>query len=388
MVVAYTLIIQAVGVGTIYYCFALFTVPWISEFSQGRAEVMLAIALMQFCNGLISPMIGAAMDRFRVRNLVALGAVIYASGFIALSSITAFWQVYLIYGLVFPLALGLTGNLAAQVLITRRFQQDRGLALGISAMGTNLGGIVFPLLAADAIGAGAWRDVTLNFALVSLLVVVPLTFWVLRHRAVAPATTASQQASISARQIVTSRTFLICAIGFVFMNMAFNAVQTNVAVMANDLGIADWSGRLIALTAITMVLGKFFFGLVGDRVHHQRLFWLSSGTMLSGLLILLATPSPVQFAVGVGLIGLAGGGFLPIIGLIIGARYPLEYFGRVMGLMMLAWSTGAIGPVIAGAAYDATGGYGGALLLFAGLLVPGIVAMYWLPGTLREQENR
>lgn len=382
MIVAYTLVIQAVGIGSIYYCFALFAVPWLTEFSQNRAQVMLAITLLQVGNGVLSPFIGRAMDRFRIRNLVLLGAGIYALGYVGLANVDAFWQVYIIYGIAFPLALGLTGNLAAQVLITRWFDQQRGLALGISAMGTNLGGIVFPLVAAGAIAGGEWRAVSVNFAYVGLVVLVPLTFYVLRHKTPALANTTPSETRPRVVDIVKSRTFLICAVAFVFLNMAFNAVQTNVAVLAVDPGFGDWSGRLIALTAATMVLGKLFFGLMGDRMAHHRLFWIASGLMFLGLVLLLGTPGPVRFVGSIAIMGLAGGGLLPIIALIVGARYPLESFGQAMGLIMLMWSAGSIGPVVAGAIYDATGNYDMAFSLLAALLLPGLAAMYWLPSPL------
>ena len=65
--------------------------------------------------------------------------------------------------------------------------------------------------------------------------------------------------------------------------MSFNAIQANLAAFASDLGYADWSGRLIALTAITMVLGKLFFGLLGDRIAHHVLYWIAGIMMVIGL---------------------------------------------------------------------------------------------------------
>jgi len=385
-ILAYTLLIQAFSIGSIYYCFALFAVPWLDEFGKSRAEVMLAVTFMQIGMGLVSPLIGQAMDRFRMRNMVLLGIAMYVVGYALLSQVTAFWQVYVVYALCFPLALGLTGNLAAQVLVTRWFASDRGMALGISAMGTNLGGVVFPLLAAGAIGAGLWREVALTFALASLVLLLPITLIVLARRSPGEqASTASQDAP-AVGAILRSRTFPVCAFGFLCLTLAFNAVQANLAALAGDLGFGDWAGGLIALTAVAMVAGKLLFGALGDRLRHQVLYWMASSTMLIGLLLLASQPVAWVFVAGIVAVGLAGGGLLPVMALIVGARFPLASFGRVMGLMMLTLAFGAVGPVLAGHLHDVTGSYQVAMLLFAGLLVPAMVVMSRLPAPLVDAD--
>ncbi|MEQ8860765.1 MAG: MFS transporter [Pseudomonadales bacterium] len=378
-ILAYTLLIQAVSIGSIYYCFALFAVPWLDEFGRSRAEVMLAVTFMQIGTGLLSPLIGQAMDRFRMRNMVLLGIAMYVIGYTLLSQVTSFWQVYIVYALCFPLALGLTGNLAAQVLVTRWFTRDRGMALGISAMGTNLGGVVFPLLAAGAIGDGLWREAALTFAVVSLVLLLPATLIVLARRSPGESAGAVPQDATAVGAILRTRSFLVCAFGFLCLNLAFNAVQANLAALAGDLGFGDWAGGLIALTATTMVAGKLLFGILGDRLPHQVLYWIAGSTMMVGLVLLSGQPSGSAFVAGVAAVGLAGGGLLPIMALIIGARFALASFGRVMGLMMLTLAFGAAGPVVAGHLHDLTGSYHVAMLLFASLLVPAMVVMIWLP---------
>ena len=42
------------------YCFALFSVQWLDEFSAARGEVMLTIALLQIGMGVFSPFVGRA----------------------------------------------------------------------------------------------------------------------------------------------------------------------------------------------------------------------------------------------------------------------------------------------------------------------------------------
>ncbi|MEC8347881.1 MAG: hypothetical protein VXZ70_07620, partial [Pseudomonadota bacterium] len=64
IVVLYGLLLQAISVGTVIYCFALFTLPWLEEFGSSRRDLMLTIALLQIGAGLMGPLAGRALDNY------------------------------------------------------------------------------------------------------------------------------------------------------------------------------------------------------------------------------------------------------------------------------------------------------------------------------------
>ncbi len=385
LVVAYTLLMQAVTVGVLIYCFALFALPWLEEFSAPRRDVMLAISLLQIGMGVVSPFAGRAMDAVAMRWLVILGAVAMALGLWLAAHATALWHILLVYGLIFPVAMALTGTLAAQTLVARWFQDRRGLAIGISAMGTNLGGMILPFLVAAWLVSMGWRATLEWLGLLGIVLVVPLGWLILKREAPLLAADAPGMDSLNLRQwrageILRSRLFWIPVIGMLPLQMAFGGVQFNLGAYAQDMGLtpAD-AANLIALCSLCMILGKFFFGSLGDRLDHRYLYWLAAGFMSAAMLILQGRPPVWLLTVGVICVGLAGGGILPMMGLVFGARFGLASFGRVMGLVMLTITFGAAGPLAAGWIHDATGSYDLAFLLFMGLFVPGVVLMKGLP---------
>ena len=127
-----------------------------------------------------------------------------------------------------------------------------------------------------------------------------------------------------------------------------------------------------------MVLGKFFFGSLGDRLDHRILFWIALAFMSASMVILQLDASIWVLTLGVVALGLAGGGLLPLLALIFGARFGVASFGRVMGLVMLSLTLGATGPLLAGWLYDLTGSYDAVFILFLVLFVPAGIAMRWL----------
>ena len=75
LIVGLTLVNQGISVGILVYSFALFVVPWLETFGVSRGEIMVAIFLMQFLGGLISPVVGRFLDLYSMRWLIIGGAV-------------------------------------------------------------------------------------------------------------------------------------------------------------------------------------------------------------------------------------------------------------------------------------------------------------------------
>ncbi len=386
VVVLYSLVIQAVSVGVLVYCFALFSLPWIDEFAASRRDVMITISVYQIGMGVLSPLVGRAMDRFDMRFMVLGGAFFLTIGLYVVQFATALWQIWLVYATILPLSTALMGTLAAQTLIAKWFVTERGLAMGISAMGTNVGGIIFPLLVAGMLVDIGWRDTLVYLAIGCFMVVAPLTWVVLKRspplielNTGAGAGTAHQR-EWTTREILTTSLFWLPFLSLAPLNMGFGALQFNLGVFARDVGASDESAAiLIAVSAVGMVMGKLFCGSMGDRLDHRYIYWLANAVMMIALCLMLMVETFTGLLVATLFMGLAGGGILPMMGVIFSARFGAASFGRVMGFVMLNVMFGALAPVIAGWVYDVTGSYD---LTFWGLLVitvPAMVAMIRLP---------
>ena len=186
IVVAYGVVLQAISVGTLIYCFTLFTLPWLEEFGSSRRDLMLTIALLQIGAGVMSPLAGRALDTFPIRWVILTGLACMVMGLLLAQRATALWHLWLVYATLMPLTMTLTGTLAAQTLVSRWFTDNRGFALGISAIGTNVGGIVLPILVSAWLLQVGWRDTLVNLMFLAVALVLPLTFLVL-SRSPAPA---------------------------------------------------------------------------------------------------------------------------------------------------------------------------------------------------------
>ncbi len=376
---------QAISVGIMVYSFALFVVPWLETFSITRGQVMVAIFLMQLTGGMVSPVVGRLLDQHSIRYMVVSGGVCMSLGLLLSSLASEFWQIILIHTTLLPVGMVLCGTLASQTMVGKWFSTQRGIAIGVSAAGTSIGGFVFPLVTAELIGSFDWRDAQLALALVAFTVLVPLNFIVLR---VSPPTSSEHpsespgldQRTWSTREILTTRLFWIPIAGLLPINAAFAAVQFNLGAYIADLGFEQvLAAQLIALGSLSMIVGKFLFGGLGDRVDHRVLFWIMAILLAGALLLYQGTPDKLELTAAAILQGIATGGVMPMTGIVYASRFGTMSFGRVLGLVNMFTMTGSFGSLLSGWLFDVTQTYDYVFWLLVGLLVPCVIAVYWLP---------
>ncbi|MDH5737599.1 MAG: MFS transporter [Gammaproteobacteria bacterium] len=391
VIVLLTLMVQAVTVGILIYSFAMFVVPWLHAFHSSRAELMLIIFLLQISIGLISPFCGQLLDRYSMRYLMTVGGCCVALGLCLVSLSTQLWQLALIYATLFPVGMVLSGTLASQTLISKWFHTNRGLAMGLSSMGTSMGGFVFPWVTSQLIAQQGWQQASLALAILSLLLIVPFSLWVLRRSPPRLSGTVTGEGSmvhktLSSREILTGTRFWIPVLGLIPVNMAFGGVQFNLGAYMNDLGFEQsMAAALIAVTSVSMILGKLFFGSLGDRVDHRKLYWLMAVCLAVSLLSYVYGRSSHWLYIAAGFQGLATGGVMPMMGIMYSSRFGTQAFGKVLGLVNLFLMCGSLGSLLSGFIFDVTGSYSPAFLFFALLLIPASISMAWLPEPVMDK---
>ena len=384
-IVGLTLVNQAMALGIMIYSFALFVVPWLDEYEISRSTVMLAILSFQIMTGLLSPFIGQLLDQYAMRQLVVFGAACMGTGLFLLSQASEFWQVILVYTLVLPVSMLLTGTLASQTMISKWFTSHRSLAIGLSAMGTSIGGLLIPLITTALIDRYAWEGALMVLALGSLVILIPLNFAILRFEP--PGQGEQQEGSIGpsqkvwgSKEILSSRAFWIPIVSLIPLNAAFGGVQFNLGAYMQDLGYTQsTAAQLISLTAFTMIIGKLFFGAMGDRVDHRMLFWIMAVLQVCSLMLYEGSPDHVALMLAAALQGLSVGGVMPMMGIAYSAHFGTLSFGKILGYVNLFMMVGSFGSILSGWIFDLTGSYDAAFWILAGIVLPGIIVTYFLP---------
>ena len=114
------------------------------EFGWPRAIPSFAFSLQFIGSGFGGIIMGYLLDRVGFGGPALIGTLMIGFGSMLVSEISAAWQLYVIYAIMFGLA-G-QGSLAAPALanIARWYDERRGMAVGIASSGQALAGIVWP----------------------------------------------------------------------------------------------------------------------------------------------------------------------------------------------------------------------------------------------------
>ena len=372
--------------GIAIFSFTLWVAPWMQAFDASRSEVMTVFLVTQVMMGVSAPFAGRALDVMPVRALVIVGSLCFAVSLLLISRATALWQIGVLYGTLFVAGTVLAGPMAAQKLAARWFDRRRGLAIGLSSVGTSLGGATIPLLVGWVLVQYDWRTAHQVLAGLVVVLVVPLAWLVVRNSpqdagvpgegAAATTTNADHAYPWTTASLLTNRNFLALVLVVTPVVLVSGGIQQNFGPFAAELAISPSAiASLVSIMAIVMVVGKVFFGTLADRFDHRLLFLLALSLMFATLCLLLLTPSYGLLVLVVALLGFGMGGFLPLLGAIVASRFGPDAFGRVMGLLGPFTTLAAAGPLLAGYIRDTTGSYTGAWWLFMVALLPAALAL-------------
>jgi len=391
-IVAVAFIAQAITIGLTIIPFGLFTTPLVEEFGLSIASFQSGLGLFILAMTSASAGVGPMLDHRSIRAMMATGAALLTLCFLGMSAAQEPWQLALLFGGCGAIGVALAGPLASTTVIAKWFDEKRGLAVGIAAMGPPAGGMLLTPLAGWLLAEVGWRTTLQVFALIASFI-IPLALLVVRST---PAELGQrvdgrsdddlgeasrvEAEAIANSEILRMRNFwgLALAMGVVFgLGGGWNA---NAPRFGEDLGYSGQTmSTLIGVAAGLGIPATLIFGWCADRFDNRSLLWLAIGAQFTALLLLWTQPAAPLFYTAFLLFGFGGGGLLPVYASFIGRLFGPTSFGSVMGLaglVMLPFGAGA--PVVAGLMRDASGSYEGALLAFAISFLTGACLLAWI----------
>ncbi|KAH1025337.1 hypothetical protein HUJ05_010079 [Dendroctonus ponderosae] len=159
VVVFASLILSMVADG-ISFSFGLLYVEFLKEFEASKSSTSWIGSLFMAVPLLTGPIMSALVDKYGCRTMTIVGGIISAIGFIISSKCYSIGLMYLTFGTLAGLGLGLI-YVTAVVSIAFWFDKNRTLAVGIGASGTGVGTFIFSPLTDFLLYEYGWRGTTL-----------------------------------------------------------------------------------------------------------------------------------------------------------------------------------------------------------------------------------
>ena len=366
------------------FSFGVFLRPVTDDLHIGRGVFAGAMLATNWISAVSGPFLGWILDRYGARRALLFGCVFFALGTAALSFLTASIAViYLLFAGRILSSVALSPTTFSYV-ITKWFDRQRGLALGIAMAGVGLGTALIPPLAAWLISNYGWRTAYVGLGATIFIVAGLPALFVIREpnedeRATLTDLTPGPLPGMSVREALTGWRFWGLTFAFFLGVVCLNGTLTQIVAMLQDRG---WelqaATRVLAASGIAAICGRMLSGFCVDRFH---------GPYVAVCFFILPMIGTALFASGTGglgpflgalFCGTALGAEIDLMGFFVSRYFGIKNYGKLIGTMfgVFAGSTG-VGPFISGRSFDLYHTYLPAFALYEVLLV--IMCLIFLP---------
>jgi MFS family permease len=395
-IVAVCMLSQVAANSLTYNTFSLFLRDWSAQLHTPISRLHLAVAAMILLASLLSPIVGGLADKYPARRLFACGLVGIALFYLAISFATATWQILALYGLLAPVALDLSTAIPANALISRWFVRRLGLALGLSAFGIGLAGVVLPPLIAALLPTVGWRMIWRGGGVLVVLLVMPLVVSVIRDRPNESEGSyylsgekgkrghhGSMAGRAGWREVVARRNFWLLVAIYLPMMGLYSGFGQNLPPYAASHGLNQQSaGILLSVLSFSHIVATLVLGLLSDRFGNRLPFVGLALAMIAGAATLAFAAGLPAIVVGSALVGL-GGGVFTLLAAAIAVEFGAAGVGRAFGLCMFFLPVMSLAPFVVARTQESTGSYAPGLMGLAGLvLIAGALSLL-----LREKSS-
>ena len=373
-IVALVVLSQVAANGLTLNAMSLFLHDWAQDLHAPISALLLALLPFSIAVSISSPFLGALADRYPARLLISAGLAAIVALDLLMSVANASWQIWVLYGSLFPIALGLCALATVNAVVSRWFVRRIGLALGITALGSAMGGVLLPPLIAAVMPAIGWRAVWRAGGCVTALIVLPLALWIVRDRpserdglhylggGAAHPEGADRAGDLRWTDILRRRNFWLLVLCYTPILGLYGAVQQNIAPIAASLGFGQsMAGMLLAVFSLSQVIATLMLGLASDRFGNRLPLASLSLLIAAGAAFLAFGGGLPALLAGAALVGFTGG-IWTLMPAATAAEFGAGGVGRAFGMLMFFLPISALPPALVARVQEITGSYAPALI--------------------------
>ena len=354
-----------------------FLKPMVADLGTDRAAYSLVVSLSLLLYGVFMPFVGQLVQRWGARPVAVSGILVFAASLAGTGLVTTLWQLAIVYGVLVALGLSATGHVVGSAVVSRWFIRRRATALSVLGAASMAGMSLLVPLAMWLILLVGWRATYALIGLGSAIVLLPLALWVIRESPESmglgmdggtpePAASGAAAKRVTAMEAMQTLAFWQLGGSFFTCGFSMSLLSAHGVPMLTDHGytpmFASWALGILGASSIG---GTMILGAISDRIGRRPvLSSIYAGRILifSGFFLIRDNPIAIVAVAILGGITMSGtGSMTSALTADIWGRFSVS---RVLGVIFLVHQTGsAIGSWLAGALFEATGGYGAAFIL-------------------------
>ncbi len=394
--------IEFANAATAIAILTIFIIPMTDEFGWTRTQLSAATSLGAVLGAGLAPFTGRLVDRAGARLPLVLGGALVAAACMYLASVQSLLGFYVAFTVARTADQGLI-KIGASPAVGKWFGRRRGRAIALVFFSGSAGIILLAPVVQLVIGEWGWRAAWRLLGLLMLcLGVLPCLAFIRRQpEAMGYAIDGEPPNSLSAPEggkpeepeawtlgeVTRTTTFWLIVISLFLGSVATAGVTLHMVPFLTEHGLGTGQAvGVISLMSASSGAGILAVGFLAERVSPRLLMATLYLIMAGGILVLLTVAAPPQaYLFGV-LHGVASGGVNTLAPILWARYYGRGILGSIHGLSRAFQVAGfALGPLVLGVAYDASGDYRPSLMFVATAAVSAflLVVLSRLPKSTR-----
>ena len=366
-------VVAMVVISNFQYAFTLFTPGLKAQFaSVPYSEIALIYTLFILFETWPVPVAGYFIDKFGIRNLMLIGAVLITLGWVGGGLFaTSVFHLYISYGVLAGTGAGII-YIATVANAIKWFPDRRGLAAGLTAAGFGGGSALTLIPISNSITSMGWAGAMTAWGIgqgviaigAALILHHPPKGWLPKDW-VQPKAVVQTRREFTAGQMMSQKEFYIMYAMFLMVCTGGLMTTGNMSQIAKSLNVYDATVMGIAIVpfvatvaGVTNAFARIMWGAVSDRFGRE--YTMAFAFALEGVLIFLMTQisgNPIAFMILMPFVFLAWGEiyalFSAITGDVFGAKnasgnYGIMYTAKGLAAIFAGWGAAALAAMYAG----------------------------------------
>ena len=355
------------------YAFTLFTPGLKQQFaSVPYSEIALIYTLFILFETWPVPLAGYFIDKFGIRNLMLVGAVLILLGWVGGGLFaTSVFHLYISYGVLAGTGAGII-YIATVANAVKWFPDKRGLAAGLTAAGFGGGSALTLIPISSSIASMGWAGAMTAWGvgqgvvaiIMALILHHPPKGWLPKNW-VQPKAVVQTRLEFTSKQMLSQKEFYVMYFMFLMVCTGGLMPTGNMSQIAKSLNVYDATFMGIAIVPLTATIAgvtnafaRIMWGAVSDRFGRE--YTMAFAFALEGLLIFMMTQimgQPIAFMILMPFVFLAWGEIYALFSALTGdvfgpknasGNYGIMYTAKGLASILAGWGAAAVAAMYAG----------------------------------------
>ena len=333
------------------YSLGAFIEPLNRDFGWTRAQVAAAPFFFSIGTLIFGVAVGALADRLGPRPVVLWSQILLVTAFVSMGIVGGhYWTLYAGYFLLAAFGAG-TLPMVWSRAVTGWFVRARGVALGLSLVGTGLIGAALPLYVSWLVGIVGWRGAYAGLGLLTLVLGFPLALWAFheppgdaRARAAeAAGASVVPLAGMTYAEAVKTPCFWQMTLSFFLAAFGIGGAMIHFLPLLTDRGIETAAAAaLVGLMGIAVTAGRLVSGFLLDLIGGPKVaFVMFMGPAVACVLLLYSGAGYAACGTAIVLMGLAAGAEHDVAGYLSAQIFGRLNYAAIYGTIYAVYGIGA-----------------------------------------------